>query len=113
LAFVAPAGVALLIGMAAGLSRMGLWFTDAEALRAAHAPGMLFGFVGSLVVLERAVAIRRAWAFAAPLLLSLGALSLITPLPAAAGRTAIILGLALMLVIYRLIWLRQAAVATS
>ena len=113
LAFVAPAGVALLIGMAAGLSRMGLWFTDAEALRAAHAPAMLFGFVGSLVVLERAVAIRRAWAFAAPLLLSLGALSLITPLPVAVGRTATVLGLALMLVIYRLIWLRQAAVATS
>ncbi|WP_195706680.1 hypothetical protein [Paramicrobacterium fandaimingii] len=113
LAFVAPAGVALMIGMAAGLARMGAWPTDAETLRAVHAPAMLFGFVGSLVVLERAVAIRRAWAFAAPLLLSLGALSLVTPLPGAVGRTAIVAGLALMLVIYRVIWLRQPAVATS
>ncbi|QPZ39033.1 hypothetical protein [Paramicrobacterium chengjingii] len=113
LAFVLPAGVALLIGMAAGLARMGVWGVDAEALRAAHAPAMLFGFVGSLVALERAVAIRRVWAFAAPLLLSLGALALITPLPTAVGRTAIALGLALMLVIYRVIWKRQTALATS
>ncbi|WP_166999160.1 hypothetical protein [Paramicrobacterium fandaimingii] len=113
LAFVLPAGVALLIGMAAGLARMGVWAVDAEVLRAVHAPAMLFGFVGSLVVLERAVAIRRRWAFAAPLLLSLGALSLITPLPSTLGRTAIVLGLVLMLVIYRVIWQRQAALATS
>ncbi|WP_211346033.1 hypothetical protein [Paramicrobacterium agarici] len=113
LALAAPAGVALLVGMAAGLARMGVFEMDAEALQDAHAPAMLFGFVGSLVVLERAVAIRRTWAYAAPLLLSLGALSLITPIPAAVGRTAIVLGLALMLVIYRLIWQRQPAVATS
>jgi len=113
LAFVVPAGVALIMGMTAGLVRMGVIDMDAAKLSDAHAPAMLFGFVGSLVVLERAVAIRRRWAFAAPLLMSLGALSLITPMPVLVGRLAIVAGLLVMLLIYRVIWKRQEAVATS
>lgn len=112
--FVLPAGVALIVGMAAGLARLGLLGeTGAARLTEIHAPAMIFGFVGSLVVLERAVAIRRRWAFAAPLLLSLGALSLLAPVPVAIGRTAIVVGFVAILAIYRVIWKRQSSIATS
>lgn len=114
LLFLLPGGVALIVGMTAGLARLGVLGADAAArLTEIHAPAMVFGFVGSLVVLERAVAIRRAWAFAAPLLLSLGALSLLTPLPSTVGRAAIVLGFLVVLAIYRVIWTRQQAIATS
>jgi hypothetical protein len=40
----------------------------------AHGPLMVSGFLGTLIGMERAVAFKRAWAFAAPALASVGAL---------------------------------------
>lgn len=65
--------VALFAGAGAGLARLGVTMPDAVAeLAALHGPLMICGFFGVVIALERAVAIGRAWAYAAPLLAGLG-----------------------------------------
>ncbi|MDR7434506.1 MAG: hypothetical protein QN189_05185 [Armatimonadota bacterium] len=74
--------LALLLGMWAGLLRIG-W--DLPRLRgafpASHGPLMVSGFLGTLIGLERAVALGQAWSYSAPLLTGLGAVALILGLP--------------------------------
>jgi len=114
LPFLLPAGVALLLGLDAALLRLGLGAPlDAAALAAQHAPLMVFGFLGALIALERAVAVRRGWAYASPALLAFGALELLLPVPAAIGRGMIVLGLLVLLAIYLTIWRRAAATAIA
>lgn len=48
-----------------------------EALRIYHGPLMVVGFLGTLVGLERAVALARPWTYAAPTLTALGAVALV------------------------------------
>jgi uncharacterized membrane protein YhdT len=74
---------------------------------------MVFGFVGTLIVLERAVAIKKWWAFTAPALLGLGSLLVLAPLPTWIGRAAIAGGAIGLLLIYGSIWHRQAMTATA
>ena len=58
----------LAIGIEAGLARLGFAVSARGAGAAAwHGPLMLCGFFGVVITLERAVAIGRAWAYAAPL----------------------------------------------
>ena len=60
--------VGLLLGVTAGLARMGYRMPDvASTLSAWHGPLMVGGFFGVVIALERAVAIGRYWAYAAPL----------------------------------------------
>jgi hypothetical protein len=106
------AGLALLAALWAGLLRLG-WQLTALPLTFAsqHGALMVSGFLGTVISLERAVALsqsfgrRRAY-FLAPLLAGLGALALLLGLPPAFGRSAITLaslGLTLIfVVIYRL-----------
>lgn len=63
--------LALILGMWAGLQRMG-WSLPAMNLSLAHGPLMVSGFLGTLVMLERAVALRRGWMFIPPALTGLG-----------------------------------------
>lgn len=65
--------VALAVGVGAGLARLG-WAMPEVATGAAalHGPLMVCGFFGVVISLERAVAIGRTWAYAAPLLAALG-----------------------------------------
>ena len=72
LALIAPAGVAMLLGLYAGLLLIGVPLPALTArLAEVHAPLLVFGFVGGLVSLERAVALRAGWAYAAPILLGM------------------------------------------
>lgn len=65
--------VALLAGLGAGLARLGWTLPPSVAGAAAiHGPLMVCGFFGVVISLERAVAIGRLWAYAAPLLAGLG-----------------------------------------
>ena len=66
--------VALFFGVAAGLARLG-WAMPERAGAALHGALMVCGFFGVVIALERAVAIGRAWAYAAPLLAGLGTLA--------------------------------------
>ena len=92
-ALLAPAGLSLL---------MGLWLatrlvTDSSATAAdadRHGVLMVLGFLGTLIALERAVALRALWGYAAPVLLGLAGLTLVAQAPISASRVLLILGTA-------------------
>lgn len=74
----------LLAAVWAGLLRIGWVFAGSASLIAAHGPLMVCGFLGTLIGLERAVALAqlgRRWTYAAPLLSALGALTSLFGLP--------------------------------
>src|SRR5512142_2196380 len=62
----------LLAGLWAGLLRLGWQIPAAQGLAATHGPLMVAGFLGSLITVERVVALRQRWMYAAPLLTGLG-----------------------------------------
>ncbi|MBK9124329.1 MAG: hypothetical protein IPM16_14585 [Chloroflexi bacterium] len=72
--------VTLLAGLGAGLSRLG-WDMDtlSERVRALHGPLMISGFLGTLICLERAVALagRVRWALIVPAINAVGALAVL------------------------------------
>ncbi len=71
--FLILAILALLAGLWAGLMRLG-WQLPAltPSLAMLHGPLMISGFLGTLITLERAVAMKQKWMYAAPLLAGLG-----------------------------------------
>lgn len=75
--FLALAILALLFAMWAGLLRLGWILPTLPNLALAHGPLMISGFLGVLIPLERAVAIRQKWMFAAPFAAGLGWVSLL------------------------------------
>ena len=78
--------VALAVGIGAGLARLGWVMPDAAAGAAAlHGPLMVCGFFGVVISLERAVAIGRTWAYAAPLAAGLGTAALVHGAPTASA----------------------------
>jgi hypothetical protein len=60
-----------------------------------HGALMISGFLGTLISLERAVAIGRWWAYTAPALSTIGAVALIGGAPAAAAGAFLLAGIAL------------------
>ena len=65
--------ISLFLGVAAGLARLGWLFAEpAEGLSVLHGPLMVSGFFGTVISLERAVALSRRWAYLGPLLSGLG-----------------------------------------
>ncbi len=67
--------LALVFGTGAGLARLAWRMPEAVAQTAAwHGPLMVCGFFGVVISLERAVAVGRPWAYAAPLFTGLGTL---------------------------------------
>lgn len=114
LLFLLLGGIALLAGLDGALLLLGLAApVDSTRLSAVHGPLMVFGFVGTVVVLERAVAVRRGWAYLAPGLLGAGGLALISPLPVVVGQAALVAGSTMLLAIYAEIWQKQGSVSTA
>ena len=74
---IALAILALLLAMWAGLIRLGWSLPTFPNLALAHGPLMVSGFLGVLIPLERAVAIRQRWMFAVPIASGLGWISLL------------------------------------
>ena len=90
LPILALAGAALLAGLWAGLVRLGWTLPPLQAVWVAgHGPLMISGFLGTVISLERAVALvplaRSRLPYAAPLLAALGGLALLMGLPAPVG----------------------------
>jgi hypothetical protein len=75
--FLAIAILALLFALWAGLLRLGWMLPSFPNLAIAHGPLMVSGFLGVLIPLERAVAIRQKWMFAVPLIAGLGWIALL------------------------------------
>ncbi|RPJ23507.1 MAG: hypothetical protein EHM33_20710 [Chloroflexi bacterium] len=74
---LALASLALLFALWAGLLRIGWTLPSFPTLAVAHGPLMVSGFLGVLIPLERAVAIRQKWMFAVPICAGLGWIALL------------------------------------
>ncbi|MFQ5858633.1 MAG: hypothetical protein ACE5LU_23785 [Anaerolineae bacterium] len=138
LPFMALGMLALLAGLWAGLIRLG-WALPVwqPALSIVHGPLMVSGFLGTLITLERAVALVALgwgsgrvsllgqstgadeaspdlrWTYAAPLLSGLGALTLVLGLPGLPGPLLITLGSLGLVAMFILIVRRQPALFTT
>src|SRR5215470_9037611 len=76
---IALAGVSLLAGLWAGSARLG-WTLPVpnDQFPFIHGPLMVVGFLGTLIGLERAVALGQWWPYGIPIFTALSALSLLT-----------------------------------
>jgi len=79
-ALLALGGAALMTGMWAGLQRLGL-VSGGPAVAVQHGPLMVSGFLGTVLSLERAVALGKNWAAVVPAMAGLGAVALIAGHP--------------------------------
>ena len=88
IALMGLGGLSLIAALAGGLGRLG-WLLPPRAgsLASDHGPLMITGFLGTVISLERAVALKETWSYAAPLLAGVGALSLLAGLPPHAAQT--------------------------
>lgn len=106
----------LLIAMWAGLVRLGwglppLW----SELPEAHGGLMVCGFLGTLIGLERAVAVRQRWAYGAPLLTALGGIGLMAGLQVGSlplGPLLLVLGSLWLVAVYIAVLRVQSATFT-
>lgn len=97
LIILAPALVALLAAMWAGLLRMGWPLPGMQAaLPIAHGPLMVSGFLGTLIGLERAIALsitlKQRWLYAGPILSGAGCILLVIGLRDPLGPVSLTLG---------------------
>jgi len=75
----------------------------------AHGPLMVCGFLGTLISLERAVALGARWGYAAPVLTAAGALALDLGPFGAPGALLVTAGSVVMLAMFVVVWRRQPA----
>lgn len=93
LPFLALSIFALLAALWGGLLRLGWNLPELQpGLYVAHGPLMVCGFLGTLISLERAVALGKSWSYGAPMLSGAGAFALIVGVPDPIGPLLITLG---------------------
>jgi hypothetical protein len=103
-----PAIAALVCGVLSGLARLGLPMPDSIVrLVSVHGVLMIGGFFGTVIGLERAVALRRLWPFAAPLFSGIAGLLLIGGAPAGAAQWLLCLAAMVMLLACASVWRQQ------
>ena len=103
--------VSLAFGVAGGLARLSPLAVPATAL-ALHGPLMVSAFFGTVVSLERAAALGRPWALAAPLAAGLGGAALLLGLPMA-GFGLMVLAAAVFVLCGAVIMRRQPSLETA
>ena len=107
--FLAFADISLIIGLGAGLALLGLTVPrlfDAKAIE--HGPLMIFGFIAGAIVMERTVATKTWWAWAAPAFHTLGVVLLISGAPRQLTAVAFCMSFATLSACYVLIYHRQS-----
>ncbi len=89
--------MSLVAGLWAGALRLG-WSipVPSPGLPLVHGPFMVVGFLGTLIGLERAVAMNRAWPYGVPVSTALGALVVVAGLPIPVAASLAIIGSFLM-----------------
>ncbi|MFC5997695.1 hypothetical protein ACFP6A_02985 [Quadrisphaera sp. GCM10027208] len=107
-----PAAAALLLGLDAAMMLLGLPAPlTLPRLGDVHGVLLVLGFAGTLVALERAVALGSRWGYLAPAGLGAGGLALVVvPSPAVAG-ALLTAGAAALVAVYVPLWARQPAAA--
>lgn len=104
---LAGGGVCLFAGLNAGLLLLGLPAPVSLArLADLHGILMVLGFLGTVIALERAVALRHRAGLLAPALLGLGGIALLLPAPVVVGQTLLVLGCAALTAVYVVLWHR-------
>jgi hypothetical protein len=111
LVLVAPGILALLGGLAGGLARLEWPVPTTAGLVVFHGPLMVSGFLGTVIGLERAVAVGRPWAYAGPVATALGAVALVVGEPGGAWLMAV--GSGVMVLVLVDILRRQTAPYTA
>lgn len=104
-----PAAIALLAGLDAGLLLLGVIApVTGGRLADIHGMALTIGFVGTLISLERATALKRWYGYFAPLLLGLGGVLLLIPaVPFPLAKAVLAVGAAAFVLIYIPLWQRQ------
>ena len=105
---LAVGALALGAGLWTGLARLG-WSVGAvrPSLAALHGPLMVCGFLGTLIGLERAVALGRRWAYAAPALTGLGGVLLVAGVGTWPGPLLVTAGSAVLAAVYAAVLRRK------
>lgn len=110
---LAAAFVSLVLGVGAGLFLLG-WRVPSVAAGTAihHGPLMVSSFFGTVIGLERAVALRRLWAYVGPLCSGLGGLGLIVSIPASTAPALLAAGSLVLLTASVFVFIQQRALFT-
>ncbi len=105
--------ISLLAALWAGLSRLG-WLLPPllPTLPLAHGPLMVGGFLGALISLERAVAVRYPWTFLAPVCSVVGALMSAAGVPAPLPALLVMFGSLILLILLIQLWRMVPALFT-
>jgi hypothetical protein len=103
---------ALLAAMWGGLLRMGWRIPLLAGASNYHGPLMVSGFLGTLIGLERAVALKRLWAYLGPAATGAGALALAFDLQGSTGPLLMTLGSACLVLVFAAIVRSQPALFT-
>ena len=107
LGLVALGGVSLLSGLNAALLLLDVWApVRSERLADVHGVLMALGFLGTLIAIERAQALRQPWAYLAPGLLGAGAAVLAFWGPLVLGQLLLLDGSLALMVVYLFLWRR-------
>ena len=107
---MALAMAAMLAALWAGLVRLGWrWPALQPALAMSHGAIMVSGFLGTLIAIERAVALRERWTYIGPAMSGVGALLLILGVRGPAGPLLMTLGSLWLVVVYIVIVRRHPA----
>lgn len=105
------AGISLLAGLDGALLLLGVWSpVMSTRLSKWHGPLMVLGFVGTVICLERAVALGHRLAYLVPAMSGFGVIVLLAPLPfdsARAGLALLTLAKLGLLTIYVPLWRRS------
>ncbi|MCX7169444.1 MAG: hypothetical protein NTY41_03895 [Proteobacteria bacterium] len=106
--------LALVVGVLAGLARLAVDVpTSAAAQAGSHGALMIAAFLGTVISLERAVALARAWPYLAPLCAGLGGLTLLLGAPLWVAQSLFIAAGSLLTVGSTLILRQQTALYTT
>lgn len=107
------AALCLMAGVLGGLSRLGFIFPEPMARQAAvHGALMIAAFFGTLISLERAVALARAWPYLAPICAAVGGALILSAAPMWWGQCALIVAASVFLLGSLQVCRQQVAVYT-
>lgn len=105
--------LSLIFGIYIGLVRLGWQFPLSSANQSSlHGPLMVCGFLGTVISLERAVAISERWAYLAPISAAAGALLLIAGMPPLAGAVLMTMSSLLLCMVSIRVFLKQRELFT-
>ncbi len=106
--FVAGGMILLLLGMWGGLLRMGWpWHPVGAGAVSYHGALMVGGFLGTLISMERSVALGRAWTYLSPGASAVGGLCLLFGAPLVLGQSFLLLGSVALVFVFILLIKRQ------